>query len=45
MVDDLSRRIRTQFEGLRAEVGNATALLTNPAQRRPTRAWTAASAT
>ena len=31
MVDDLSRRIRTRFEGLKAEVGNATALLTSPA--------------
>ena len=31
MVDDLSRRIRTRFEGLTADVGNATALLSSPA--------------
>lgn len=30
MVDDLSRRIRTKFEGLRAEVGDAAALLARP---------------
>jgi serine/threonine protein kinase/tetratricopeptide (TPR) repeat protein len=30
MVDDLSRRIRTRFEGLRAGVGNAPALLSAP---------------
>ncbi len=30
MVDDLSRRIRTKFEGLRAEVGDAAALLSRP---------------
>jgi TolB-like protein/predicted Zn-dependent protease len=31
MIDDLSRRVRSKFEGLRAEVGNATNLLTAPA--------------
>jgi TolB-like protein len=30
MVDDLSRRIRSQFQTFRAEVGSATALLNKP---------------
>jgi eukaryotic-like serine/threonine-protein kinase len=30
MIDDLSRRIRTRFEGIRAGVGNAPALLSAP---------------